>query len=623
MSEEVSEEEVSLPDQLPIITESCSTESDEPLHKVHSLRGSTIKQRRSTKLNDVLKPKQSIIPRYFTSSKTATDNIARDFKKEISPFEYPRDIELFAHAVMTKAWRDDKRIRELQNKVHNRPNYRGRQKRDSLNRLYVEKPVITEGKTVLNMDPNYYTVVGGKPIRNKLDIREYIQTVRESLRTKIVTGFREDDILLIDEELKLEQKVIDTIRENLQQYINIFEQFLIIDHRTAMNLLQQSETSATAGYAKYMEHNAVAKKFANLHSSLYNVEQKWKQCKTYQKFLYAVSPLTWRMEQDCPKNRRTSIYMLQQRPGDASDIYANYRLSLAERGLSLQDIIQEFREEIAGEKDAALYFTEPEQLLDVLKFIEMQNLNSLLHSEGLAVPLENVKEGMKTAVTLFDNQIKKLEEIIEQLEGGISWEEQRVIYLEELAVKLIKTELKNVIIDESILNLHVFVEDIYEAILGPNDANLSLWEMMKAVEESYRHELLLMDKVPSVQVAQLEGSYYKEEMLVMKLAERASKQHDELEKITVNLNKAYTPPAGTAFIRRPKNRSPPLKQPLKEEEPPLHLTAEEGEFLEFFTEFCEYTDNPGNYGIQRFSQDATNNKTKKLAEEAAKNVTFE
>lgn len=49
-------------------------------------------------------------------------------------------------------------------------------------------------------------------------------------------------------------------------------------------------------------------------------------------------------------------------------------------------------------------------------------------------------------------------------------------------------------------------------------------------------------QVPSHQVAQLEGNYFKEEMMMMKLAETASKQYAELERITVSLNKAFTPP---------------------------------------------------------------------------------
>lgn len=103
--------------------------------------------------------------------------------------------------------------------------------------------------------------------------------------------------------------------------------------------------------------------------------------------------------------------------------------------------------------------------------------------------------------------------------------------------------------------------------------------------------------------------------MVMKLAERASKQYAELERITVNVKKAYTQPPEKRkkgkrqhssilytikclFFLEPKNRSAPVDHPPKEEEPSHRLTAEEMEYLEYFTDFCEYQDDPRSYGIK-------------------------
>lgn len=75
------------------------------------------------------------------------------------------------------------------------------------------------------------------------------------------------------------------------------------------------------------------------------------------------------------------------------------------------------------------------------------------------------------------------------------WEEERAKYLEEFARNLIDNEFQQLIKSDDVLNLHVFVEDVYETRIGPNDANLSMLEMMTGIEERYRNELLLLDKV--------------------------------------------------------------------------------------------------------------------------------
>nr|XP_023018027.1 cilia- and flagella-associated protein 100-like [Leptinotarsa decemlineata] len=391
--------------------------------------------------------------------------------------------------------------------------------------------------------------------------------------------------------------MIDTIKENYQIYVNTFEEFLYRDHTSAMQLLRNSEKAAEEAYNAYEEYKKLAKRFGALRSSLYNSEEKYRNCKMYQKFLYTVSPLSWRGERQ--KFRRTSVFMMEPVDDDNEEekIFGKYRLSLAEKGVSLNDILQLFREECMDDESPQLYFKDPEQLMDVFRFMEMQNLNSLLHAEELAIPLEHVKDGMRVAEKIFESEIEKLRGCIDSLSGGISWEENRAKYLEELAMDLIENQFKRLVMDDTVLNLHVYVEDVYETRIGPNDANLSMLKMMKAIEEKYRHELLSLDKVPSEQVQMLEGSCYEEQIRVMRLAEKAAKQYAELERLTYRLNKAFAPPHEKFHGKEAKKRSRPIEPPQELEAPPRSLTEEEEEYLEFFTDFCKQTDDPENYGI--------------------------
>ncbi|KAJ8947178.1 hypothetical protein NQ314_008679 [Rhamnusium bicolor] len=513
--------QVSLQDRLRIASEISTVSNVDPIELVKPKV--IVKERRSKVLQKILTPTPLSKP-YFTAGKRINDENQKDLQKEPSPFTYPENMEIFAHNVMTKAWRDDVRVKELKLKCFQRPSYKARQKRDLLNRLYVKEPTTSTMKVMKDIDPQYFSIIEG----------DYIELVRESLRTRIITGYREDDIMLIEENLKLEQTMIDTIKENYQTYVNTFEEFLYKDHTSAMALLKQSEEAAMKAYDMYEEYKSIAKKYGALRSSLFNLEEKWRNCKTYQKFLYTVSPLSWRMQQKA--YRRASVFMMEEDPDDDENIFGRYRASLSEKGVSLTDILKQFREELMDEQPPQLYFTAPEELMDVFRFMEMQNLNSLLHSEELAIPLDNVREGMKKAEELFDKEIKNLQEIIDKLEGGIKWEEQRVCYLEEVALKLIDGEFKALVKD---------------------------------------------DEVPSDQVAQLEVTFYAEQVMVMRLAEKAAKQYAELERLTNNL----------------KKRSPPLKPPKKVQLPPRCLTQAEQEYLEFFTDFCKYSDDPGAYGI--------------------------
>lgn len=122
------------------------------------------------------------------------------------------------------------------------------------------------------------------------------------------------------------------------------------------------------------------------------------------------------------------------------------------------------------------------------------------------------------------------------------WEEERAKSLEELSLKLLNNQFKNLITEESALSLYVFVEDIYESRIGPNDANLSMAEMMRFVEAKFRDELLKLDKLPKEQIRALETTYYRKESEIMKLAEEAAKQYVEIIRIMHNLDRALEPP---------------------------------------------------------------------------------
>lgn len=354
--------------------------------------------------------------KYFTTGNAVDDRNRRDVLNEPSPFVYPKDHEEFAHKVLTKQWRSDLRKKEMSYKYNERHNYKSRQQADMLQRLDIQDAEIKSCKMIQDVDPEFYTIVQGRPIPEKLSISRYIQTVREVLKTKILVGYRGDDIMLIDESLILEQKEIDRIKENYQTYVNTFEEFLYNDHTASMNLLKESDREAALAQEKYEEFRQLSREYGALKSILYSTEEKWRNCKLYQRFLYLVSPMFWRKEYDYYYMQEGDLAAFQE----VSTIFGKYRLNVTDENASLQDLISSFRDDRAKQTEPALYFTDPNQLLDVFRFMELQNLNSLLHSEELAVPLENVKEGMARAEELFNAEINSLQELIEKLASGIS-----------------------------------------------------------------------------------------------------------------------------------------------------------------------------------------------------------
>ncbi|KAF5304036.1 hypothetical protein FQA39_LY01821 [Lamprigera yunnana] len=548
---------------------------------------------------------------YFTAGVNINESNQRNVHTEPLPFSYPKDLEQFSYRLMAKAWRDKRIRQENQLKCKNRQSNRTSQKVDLLNRLYVKDPEIKSMKTILDIDPEFFTLIEGRPVVQKFNRLGYVRDMRDILRTNVITGYREDEILLIEENFSEEMRILEEIKAEFQKYVNTFEEFLFNDHTSAMSVLLESEKQAKLAAEKADELRSLSKNYGSLRSIVYNLEEKWRNCKMYQKFLYLISPSEWRREHDFYFIAETSSTNLISHLREDSSIFERFRLS-PNRVQSLDELIEQFLEDVSIQSEPALFFTEPDQLLKVFSFIELQNLNTLLHSEELAVPIQNVKEALDAAEENFAAEISALHEMIDKLEEGIKWEEQRAKYLEELAVELINGDFREIISNKEVINLYVFVEDVYESRIGVNDSNMSMKEMMRIVETSYRNYLLQLDRLPDDVVYKAEMTCYREEEKILMLAHDATRKLTQVEQLMKHLTRLLEPPVYK--ISKPlRPRSPPVDIRKKRTHKARHLTQEQLDFLNFFSDFCFHSDDPNDFGVD-FPQltDDESNKDAKL-----------
>lgn len=131
---------------------------------------------------------------YFTSGVKINNDNQRNLLTEMSPFKYPQSKDEFSYRVVKRAWDKNLRKKELSLNAMTRNSYRSRQNLDILNRLYVEEPKEQSMRTIFDIDPDFFTIVEGRPIADKFNIKSYVKDLRDILRAKIITGYREDEV---------------------------------------------------------------------------------------------------------------------------------------------------------------------------------------------------------------------------------------------------------------------------------------------------------------------------------------------------------------------------------------------------------------------------------------------
>lgn len=106
--------------------------------------------------------------------------------------------------------------------------------------------------------------------------------------------------------------------------------------------------------------------------------------------------------------------------------------------------------------------------------------------------------------------------------------------LEKYADYLLRDVFRRLVCSEEVLYLHVFVEDAYESCIGPNDANLDSFSMMKWIEKTHEELNLQLDNLPREIVRICEREGFRQEMKIIKEAEDAAKKVIYIKRLPFN-----------------------------------------------------------------------------------------
>lgn len=80
--------------------------------------------------------------------------------------------------------------------------------------------------------------------------------------------------------------------------MNGFEEFLSRDHEDSMAILEKAEDEVKKTYEITTIRNQLSKELGQVRLEVYSAEELWRVVKMCQKFLYQVSPTSWRREHD-------------------------------------------------------------------------------------------------------------------------------------------------------------------------------------------------------------------------------------------------------------------------------------------------------------------------------------
>ncbi len=131
-----------------------------------------------------------------------------------------------------------------------------------------------------------------------------------------------------------------------------------------------------------------------------------------------------------------------------------------------------------------MFFTKPEQLLDIFNEMEEKSLPLIQKSQSNSEILEQIRSAINSTILEQNQQVEQLQLKIDQLEQSIKHEINREISCQSI---LISSEYKNSKTDSLIEQMKKTIEILYKKYLISDDIDISSVHMLQLLENRVKY----------------------------------------------------------------------------------------------------------------------------------------
>ncbi|KAG7296197.1 hypothetical protein JYU34_021299 [Plutella xylostella] len=523
---------------------------------------------------------------YFTDRKYANANTAREFLQRGNHFKGPKSSKLLSYIKYS-----DRKVKVTARERSSLPlHLKGSSKiaamRDLTQRLFIKEPP-DEVKAIVEVDPEFYSVIEGRPLRKFDDITLYMNKIRSYAMIRQQIGYREDLVLSISKSITEEKDSYEKLCQQYKKQVKHFQRFLTDDYRKSTMIVAHSEKIHQLLLDKEIEYISYVSKTTILRNILFKLDAIRGILKTYRSFLMFIAPLPWRRQND-------EILMAHDR--NTSLKYDSGHFETIELDeLDIDNIIERATAELKDPPKNIIYFNDPQEVMNIFSNIQLQSreyLMMLCTTDGLHHQLQSnikiLKQELEDKIVMFQHYINDKNELLSE-------QEEMEQFLQLKFFRILYGFFYDTVASPETLKLKLCIEFVYEQVFKKcEEGHQSLRDTMKVLELLYEDYCLRLDSLDFKTVKKAQAELYAQDLKLMRKAYKAERELKAFREMTNALNKAFQPPDK---YKQPEYKNlthmKPALAPVSNEadrKKSSNLTAVERENLILFTEWCEGMD---------------------------------
>lgn len=529
---------------------------------------------------------------YFANRKHALHEV-KERPDRSRPFRVPRSEKLLSYIKYSERKEKLNDLHRMKLPVRFKDNLKIAASRDISRRLFVPEP-LDDVRAVVEIHPEFYKVIEGRPTRCLDDIKVYVNNIRAYAMNRQQIGYRRDLVMKIQENAVEETVQYERIVEKLKEHIKNFEKFLTEDYKNACNKVSKAEKVYSDLLSKNSEFLAYISSLTILSNVLFKLDAIRSVLKVYRSFLIFIAPISWRQQND--ENLRGKIQSIQFESG----IFVTDN-DLVE-SLDIDKMIEFAKNELSNPQPATLYFKKPEELKYLFRTMEIQSREYLTQLSKTDAPNRLLQERMKQLKQATKQELDYFQFYIDSINKEIERERYNETYLQDKFFRILNEFFFENVASPSTLKLKICVEYVYEEIFGKcEEGHQSLHDPMKILEVMYEDYNLRLDSLDFKIVNTARSDFFSQDLKIMKNAYKAQRELRSFWEMKSAMNKAfleprkYTRPVLKKFLDKKTRLALLIAEKKKYQletgecikKKKYKLSPEEKEGLLFFTEWCE------------------------------------
>lgn len=526
--------------------------------------------------------------------------------KDYNPFKIPPDCDMFLIRDQERKNSQKKRKEEREAAVHEKHTHASR-----INHLTAQTRRFVLKETTGPNEKSDYDISKDWTLETTKDhpfgkegIVEYINRKREMFLVKYAISVKREEMRKLEKLARDEEQKLVIAEQCLEDDAVTFDLFLKENDKSSVEAIRQAEIEMRKKLDKVAEVKRLSNIIRGIQTEISKKEEQLSELKRYRMFIDQLTPAKYRKsKKNKPEQARSvtseasSVNTEKNGKSGKGSRASNTKHSAASmnrRGsvkskdsrtttsmtkiATPEDIVGD---ESSDDEEIELYFKEPQELLAMFHELEDQNLSLIQNGQDMEENIDEIKSQANITRERLNRDVAFLAGQITMLEQAAMREEEKI---EDLKLKCEMFSFGEFDQDDQEKLLEKFgnkVEEVYNTVIGENDANISTLQMLTSIENTFGQLLDLQEMMPEDEIAEYEKKFEKDRRA--RLREDKLREQEALQKERVQraLERAQAAPRNQVG-RRPVPRSEPPRVKVKTRKNKEQLSMEQQEYRYFF-----------------------------------------